>query len=387
MSNRRTTAERRAALRQSLRADIASGVLVPGSALPSLRELGERFDLSRSTVQVELEPLIAEGLLHARSRRGVFVASSAPIHPDRCCLFVSEPWPAGSMVWLHMQLAQRGFERRVTRLGGHATFARRTDLHDDDFRQRIPDIAGVFYYYGASPNDGPEGAGKLRQVCRVRYGYPDDAKPDDRNTADWVHFDDLDGGRQATQHLISQGHRRIAFLAAHPTPMRTPQSWSQERQSGWKAALTRAFPGADLVSFHPTDQEVAAGGGPSAVAWRTAQHVLPHLDDFDAIVGADDVHILALVDALRAASVPAATWPAMVGFEGLPETENYVLTSIVPPWEQIGETAAEIIWSRLSGRLSGAVVERVVTMNLVSRLSSHKDWNSQGSADILLSRR
>jgi GntR family transcriptional regulator len=60
------------ALREILEALVAE--LAPGSALPSERELAERFELARMTVRGEIERLSAEGLIYRLHGRGTFVA-------------------------------------------------------------------------------------------------------------------------------------------------------------------------------------------------------------------------------------------------------------------------------------------------------------------------
>jgi len=47
-----------------------------------------------------------------------------------------------------------------------------------------------------------------------------------------LNFDDFEGGRQATQHLLALGHRRIAFITGDPG-----HPDANERQRGYRAAL------------------------------------------------------------------------------------------------------------------------------------------------------
>lgn len=71
-----------AQIRQSLAAQISSGLLTPGMKLPSERELSELFATTRITLKEALQALEAEGRIYCEDRRGWFVA------PPR---FVYEP--------------------------------------------------------------------------------------------------------------------------------------------------------------------------------------------------------------------------------------------------------------------------------------------------------
>ena len=62
-------------LRQQLVDAIHRGVLRPGKRLPSSRLLAERIGVSRNTVSLAYDALLAEGYLHSRARSGIFVAS------------------------------------------------------------------------------------------------------------------------------------------------------------------------------------------------------------------------------------------------------------------------------------------------------------------------
>ena len=62
-------------LRQQLVDAIHRGVLRPGTRLPSSRLLAERIGVSRNTVSLAYDALLAEGYLASRARSGIFVAA------------------------------------------------------------------------------------------------------------------------------------------------------------------------------------------------------------------------------------------------------------------------------------------------------------------------
>ena len=65
-------------VRQKLVDAIHSGVLLPGRRLPSSRSLAERIGVSRNTVSLAYDALIAEGHVASRARSGMFVAAEVP---------------------------------------------------------------------------------------------------------------------------------------------------------------------------------------------------------------------------------------------------------------------------------------------------------------------
>lgn len=58
---------------RQIRAAIAGGRLKRGDRLPPTRELAQRLDVSRNTVALAFEWLVAEGLLSGRTGAGTFV--------------------------------------------------------------------------------------------------------------------------------------------------------------------------------------------------------------------------------------------------------------------------------------------------------------------------
>lgn len=61
-------------------ADIDEGVYAPGHAIPSERELAERYSVSRVTVRRAIQDLVKRGVLIKRQGKGTFVAA---IHLER----------------------------------------------------------------------------------------------------------------------------------------------------------------------------------------------------------------------------------------------------------------------------------------------------------------
>lgn len=60
-----------------LRAQIRSGSLAPGAALPSTAQLGQRYDVSASVVKAAISVLRTEGLIVGQQGKGVFVREEA----------------------------------------------------------------------------------------------------------------------------------------------------------------------------------------------------------------------------------------------------------------------------------------------------------------------
>lgn len=65
-------------LRQQVIAAIHRGALRPGRRLPSSRLLAERIGVSRNTVSLAYDALVAEGHVTSRPRAGLFVSAGAP---------------------------------------------------------------------------------------------------------------------------------------------------------------------------------------------------------------------------------------------------------------------------------------------------------------------
>lgn len=380
MRSRKATAEQKQALMRDLWKSMRDGDLRPGDTLPPLRELGARYQLSAATVLVQLQPMFDAGVLESARPVGIRVAHAVSADEKCFVLLVAAPGTRGAGS-PHTPTLRYGFEERITELGGSSLAMQVDDMAHQEAKGALPGISGIFAWALGEESDQHWVLNHdLPQVWS--YYFRKDNMQLDR-PVDHVHFDDVDGGRQATLHLLRHGHHSIAFLGFHRKGQATAfDLWSSERELGWQTALAKIDTDPESLAFHP-DTDVFTLGGQIPTAIHVARKMLLERHRFTAVVGADDRAIMGLVEVWREAKIPPEEWPALVGFEGLTEATNYVLTSVRPPYIEIGRAAADLLWERASGKLIAPSQTRIVPMTLVSRLGSHKAWATNGGNAII----
>jgi len=186
--------------------------------------------------------------------------------------------------------------------------------------------------------------------------------------ADTVSFDNVDGGRQATHHLLEAGHTRIAFLALHSADQ--GHTWSRMRAEGWRDALTRAgVPPEEDALLMPRDMTLGEWEMQCRQGYEASQALMDDTS-FTAVVATDDAAAMGLVQRLQESGREHEDWPAIVSFDDTDVATRYGFTSMRQPWEAIGAEAAGLLMERQSGRLEGPPVARLVTMRLINRATS-----------------
>lgn len=158
--------------------------------------------------------------------------------------------------------------------------------------------------------------------------------------ADYVVTGNIDGAREGTEHLVAHGHRRIAFLGDLSTI-----STARERYDGYVAALGRAgIPvDADLVRRDLRTSEEAF----DAVTELLAQPSPP-----TAVFASQNLLTVGTLRALRRAGLHRTV--AVVGFDSLPLQDllDPGVTIVEQDVRRLGETAAEMLFSRIQGDTS-----------------------------------
>jgi DNA-binding LacI/PurR family transcriptional regulator len=169
-----------------------------------------------------------------------------------------------------------------------------------------------------------------------------------------VETNDLEASQMATQHLISLGHKRIAFLTGS-----SAAPWAQERLEGYRRALREA----NL----PVDDHLIFNAGATVEEGENAARQL--LQEGPAVTAVQAAHDLVAIGAGnvfldRGVKVPQDL--SLVGYGDFLVSEFFrvPLTTIRQPKWRLGIAVMEILAKLLSGekpdsqRLAGELVVR-----------------------------
>lgn len=169
--------------------------------------------------------------------------------------------------------------------------------------------------------------------------------------------DNRRGGRQATDHLLALGHRRIAFLGGYPDTYA-----HAERSGGYQLALDAAGLGLDpqLIIDGPPNRD----GGQSALARALA---LP--DPPTAALCFNDSVAFGVLAGLKSRRLTAGSDFAVVGFDDIADARHATppLTTVAVDSFVLGERAAQAVLRMVHG--DTRPVESIGDVHLVVRQS------------------
>jgi LacI family transcriptional regulator len=161
-----------------------------------------------------------------------------------------------------------------------------------------------------------------------------------------VLVDNRGAARDAAEHLLALGHRRIAFVEG-PPGLHT----SVHRLEGFEAAIGAA--GAEAVRL-PGGFEYEAG----AAAAEALMADLP-----DAVLGVNDEVAIGVLTALRRGGVDVPGRVSVAGIDDTRPARLVDLTSVSLPLHELGEMAARVV-------LEGAPGDVVLPHRLVPRATT-----------------
>jgi DNA-binding LacI/PurR family transcriptional regulator len=172
-----------------------------------------------------------------------------------------------------------------------------------------------------------------------------------------VIYDQMQGARLATEHLVSLGHTRIAAISG---PLRNYDA--ADRHRSWQATMRE----------HGLDTSICAEGNFGIESgYRAMKELLEGGADFSAAFIANDSMTMGAHTALRERGLHVPGDVSLVGFDDLPESAHFVpgLTTVRQDFELLGRMAIEYLVSMIQNP-DTPVHQRVLQPKLIVREST-----------------
>ncbi|MDW6002470.1 LacI family DNA-binding transcriptional regulator [Vibrio mangrovi] len=218
------------------------------------------------------------------------------------------------------------------------------NMHEGDYglksiRNLVDRRCDGILYYKSSHIEGEHFQRELENLIDeipiplvvLNYCLPD--KPDN-----CVWFDHVATGRLAVEHLIAQGHRRIAYISGSLN-IRT----SRLRMQGYQDALKDA--GIELNPLLITEGDGHYNGG-----YTACKQLIQRKLDFTAICCFNDTTAIGALKALNEHGISVPEDVSLFGFDN-ESVLDYItpsISSVALPVEKIADYAANLLFSHLN---------------------------------------
>ena len=352
------------ALAHTIREAIAAGEYAAGEMLPSERELMEHHDLSRTTVRRAIQLLVDEGHVYRRAGSGTFVSDAPEVvgrpavrasgTPTMSLIIptFSNPLYAEMIDGIEREAREHGL-KLMTNQSGYSLQSESDQLTE---LAADPHVRGVIVV-PSNVEASSLGARKYMATGKplVYMGrWPTDL-PADGASADY-----LAAGRIAVEHLLAQGHRRIAYVEG------APNLPGFSLLDGYSQALRNAHIATHKELVRITDL-ASEEAGRQAIEALLAEGV-----EFTAVFARNDVTALGVVQALRAASIaiPKQVAVASVNDSLLARSMEPPLTSVHIYPETLGRMCFRLLHDRMTGAYDGPALHVSITPSLIARTST-----------------
>lgn len=177
-----------------------------------------------------------------------------------------------------------------------------------------------------------------------------------------VDFDNRQGGRMATEHLLAMGYRSIGVIAG-------PLNWwaAHQRVQGWRDALRDA-------GLRPDDQHVVEGDWTAVSGERALAQLLTRYPNVDAAVFGNDQMALGGMRLARARGLRIPDDLGMVGYDDLPEAEFYYppLTTVRQQVNEVGRLAVRELARLIATPQENEARTTLLEPQLIVRASSRR---------------
>jgi GntR family transcriptional regulator of arabinose operon len=349
-------------VKNTIRADIASGKLRPGDRVTRERDLAESHDVSRITVKKAIADLVQEGTLERLpDRRGTFVRQrgALPGSPHFIAVAIDDvrkPFGAEMLRGIEDYL----WGKRIHTLVCNAD--RDAAKVEEYFRSILThDIHGVIF--------APVICETYRQTNRRLAAILENAGVPftliDRSipglVANYVGANHEESSRTITRHLIDRGHRRILLARGlECTSM-------EERVEGYRHAHEEAGIPVDERLIVRADDTLLAKGSMDPHELKRLEKLVRQAGTYSCFYGLNDGLLRAGVSVLTSLGIQIGSAVQLashneIGLPPIPNASN--MPHFVEPSYEMGWEAARILVEHL-GDPNGAIVQKTLKSRFV----------------------
>jgi DNA-binding LacI/PurR family transcriptional regulator len=156
----------------------------------------------------------------------------------------------------------------------------------------------------------------------------------------YVNVDNVQAARQAVQHLLKVGRRRIAHIAGDMS-----NADAIDRVTGYKEMLQAAGIPVD-------EQLIVKGLFTQETGYLQMQQLLRHSPDIDGVFAGSDLIALGAIQAIQETGLRVPEDISVIGFDDLPmaKVSEPPLTTIYQPIAQKAEMATSLLMDVIEGR-------------------------------------
>jgi GntR family transcriptional regulator of arabinose operon len=320
-----------------------------GSRLPSVRELGDRYGASSHTVVHALGLLVGRGVVEKRRKSGCYITDS-PGKQGR-----GDANMLGFITSMaHSEIITRtsqGVQQACAALGWRLMVAV-SGLDYERERQCVADLMsagckGVVIMPMTRSREQLRNDYLKAEYRDCPIALIDIAHPEQQHIQ--VIFDNRRLGREMTEVLINQGHRRIAFIDIGGPDYRDIHKSTHDRYLGYLAALSKAGLPANPDDRWMLRRDPRMGNpeliAPALIGWTQSQ------DRPTALIALDDSMAVEIIIVAAQLGIAIPDDLEVVGFDNLREgTACGSLTwTSDPDFRRAGEMATELLIDRISG--------------------------------------
>ncbi len=331
-------------LQRALQRMVEKKALKAGDLMPSENELVEEYNVSKSTIRQALTNLVNEGFLSREQGKGTYVSN--PIS-GRHGMGMSK------QIGLIVPDITHYFFPRVIR--GIEDEAHDKNYHiilcnnDNDVEKSIfyiqrfvreNNVIGLIVAPVQSNSYLDDNLKIIKELNESELPFVLIDRYLPGVEADYILSDNIEGGYQATTHLIEQGHRRIGYISELGC------STINDRLLGYRKALTEHGIEFDETLIYKCDKIMEAAGRLGMEYFLSMQHNRP-----TAIFATNDIVAKGAFEILKNAGLSVPEDFALVGYDDLDFVNilDVPLTTVAQPGYQIGQEAAKLLMNKIKG--------------------------------------